>query len=157
MTVQLVSSNVFRPKRVKYLPLSEVVCLTGHWEVLRESEVVLIDLRGKLAKAAVFISTNPDKDDRRFLISSVYIGIPSRDGVFPESALIGNAFPRIEISKGEYGIYLKHFVREQFAKFFAHIIACAGIKTLFFKNGVLTPNAVMIFKDNGIKVTKVDV
>lgn len=156
MTVQLVSSNVFRPKRVKYLLLSEVVCLTGHWEVLRESEVMLIDLRGKLAKAAVFVSTNPDKDDRRFFIPSVYIGIPNRDGVFPESALIG-AFPRLEMSKGEYGIYLKHFVREQFAKFFAHIIACAGIKTLFFKNGALTPNAVMIFKDNGIKVIKVDV
>ncbi|MEK7515729.1 MAG: hypothetical protein AAB555_02235 [Patescibacteria group bacterium] len=130
--------------------------MTGHWEVLRESEVVLIDLQGKLAKAAVFISTNPDKDDRRFFIPSVYIGISNIDGVFPESALIG-AFPRLEMSKGEYGIYLKHFVREQFAKFFAHIIACAGIKTLFFKNGVLTPNAVMIFKDNGIKVTKVDV
>jgi len=131
--------------------------MTGHWGVLRESEAMLIDLRDKLAVTAVFMSPNPDKDGRRSFIPSVYIGISNRDGVFPESTLIGNAFPRVEISKGEYGIYLRHFVREQFVKFFAHIIACAGIKTLFFKDGILTPNAVMIFKENRIRVIRVDV
>ncbi|MDP2655840.1 MAG: hypothetical protein Q8P17_05000 [bacterium] len=156
MAVQLVSP-ASGPKRVKYLQLDEIVCLTGHWKVLRELEAMFINLRKKLAETAIFVSTNPDKDERRFFIPSVYVGVPNRDGIFTESALIGNAFPRIEVSKGEYGIYLRYFVREQFVKFFAQTIACAGIKTLFFKNGALTPNAVMVFKDNGINVTRVDI
>ena len=161
MTVQLVSSNPtkrvgLRPKIVKYLPLREVVCLTGHLGVLRESEAMLINLRKKLAEKAIFVSTNSDNDQRRFFIPSVYVGIQSADGIFAESALIGNAFPRIEPGE-EYGIYVRHFVREQFVKFFAQTVACAGIRILFYKDGKVSDNAASVFKENGIRFTRVDV
>ena len=162
MNVTLISSNStrkvsLRPKIVKYLPLSEVVHMTGHWGVLGESEAMLINLQKKLAEVAVFVSTNPDKDSRRFFIQSVYVGIRSTDGIFTESALIGGALLHTEVSKGEYGIYFRHSVREQFIKFFAQVMARAGIKVLFFKDGQLTKNAVMVFKENRIRVIRVDV
>lgn len=162
MTIQLVSSNstkraVLRPKIVKYLPLREVACMTGHWKVLDESEAMFINLRKKLVETAVFVSANPDKDVRRFFIPSVYVGIQSTDGIFTESALIGKAFPRIETLDEEYGIYLRYFVREQFVKFFAQIVACAGIRILFYKDGRVSGNAAIVFKENGIKIVRVDI
>lgn len=161
MTIQLISSNSTKKRQglsiVKYLPISRIVCTKGHLGVLRESEAMTINLHKKLADVAIFVSANPGNDTRRLFIPSVYVGIRSTDGIFIESALIGNAFPRIETSGEDYGIYLRYFVREQFVKFFAQTMACAGIKTLFFKDGRVSENAAIIFKENGIKVIRVDV
>ena len=160
MTVQLVSSNSTKkrvgPKIVKYLPISEIVCTKGHWEVLRESDAMIIELQKKLVIAAIYRWNGPIADSRGLFIPSVYVGIPNRDGIFTESALLGEAARR-GVGSAVCGVYLRHFVTEQFVKFFAHAISHAGIKSLYFKDGRLTENAVIIFKDNGIKVTKVDV